>query len=172
MGRPDDPKGCPVASGGQGAGIAVGEDAGSVGHQLRPRFAHGLVHLDILRVDGQGFRLQPGQAEGLPAPLHPVQRPKQVHRSGPAGGQDLLGPGHGGREICFTAVLPCGQHGGIGGGNPDCGRSPDHHRFDGLGYLAVVGVPQPSLNSGQAGLVQKIEGIVFPADGFHKNPHF
>ena len=174
MGRPDDPQGRPVAPGGQRPGVAVGEDAGPLGHQLRPRLAHGLVHQDVLQVDGPGLLLQPGQVGpgGQPELFHPVQGPEQVYRRGPAGGQDRLGPGHGGREITFTGVLLSGQHHGVGRRDADGGRSPDHHGLNGLCHLTVVCVPQPIFDGGQAGLVQEIEGAVFPADGFHKNTSF
>ena len=166
VGRADDPQGRPVAPGCQGSGVAVGEDAGTLRDQLRPRLAHGLVHLDVLPVNGPSLLLQKGQVGtgGLPAPFHTLQGPEQVHRRGTAGGKDRLGLGHSGREISFTGTLLSGQHHGVGHRDPDGGRAPDHHAADGPGDSPVLGVPQPAFLSGQTGLVQEIEGAVFPAD--------
>ena len=169
VGRPDHPQGRPIAPGGQGPGVAVGEDTGPQGDQIRAKAAHGPVHLQVLPVDGLGLPLQPGQvgAPGAPAGLHPVQGPEQIDRRGPAGGQLLLGPGHEGGKVGGTGPLPGGQHRGIGRRHPDGGRPPDHHGPDGPDHLPVVGAGEPALLQGQSGLVQQREGIVVPADRFH-----
>ena len=144
--------------------------AGPLGHQLRPRQTHGLVHLDVLQVDGPGLLLQAEQVRpaGEPAPLHPVQRPEQIDRCGAAAGQRLLGLSHAPREVRRTGIFLGGQHHRVGRRHADGRRAPDHHGPDGLSRIPVVGIAQPVFRAGQTGLVQQIELIPFPADRLHR----
>ena len=54
-GGADDAEGGAVAAGGQGAGVAVGEDAALVGQQRGAECAHGFAGGDVFVVHGVGF---------------------------------------------------------------------------------------------------------------------
>ena len=94
----DGGEGGTVLGGGEGAGVAVGEDAHAWAEQGKAVSADGAAYLDVLVHDGLGLGAQSGAdiggRQGLDAPIgraHPVECPKEVHRRGPGGSEVVAG---------------------------------------------------------------------------------
>jgi hypothetical protein len=87
VGGPNDAQGGSVSRGGQGPGVAVGEDNGVFREETRPRIANGMARRNVFRVDGQGFLFE-SDGDILRGGIfidtgHAVQSPKQVDRRRP-----------------------------------------------------------------------------------------
>jgi len=172
---PDHSQGRSVVPRGQGASIAVGQDACVLGNQGGAMPSDISAHLLVLGGQGPGL-LDQGPARGgnvrlaLPGGLHPLQGPEQVDRRRPGGCQELGG------FLQFTA-----QVGGLGGfgtqggqGHPvGCcdsdGRSPtDLHRPDRLGHLTEGPGREPVHPPRKSGLVDHLDVVITPEDGAHR----
>ncbi len=173
VGRAHHPQGGAIAPGGDGPGVAVGEDAGPLGHQGGPVLSHLPVHGDVLPVDGLGLPDEGGDGLGVPAlglqhPPHPVQGPEEVHRRGTAGRQGLQGGLQPRPEVPGPVLmLQSGQAHGVGRRDADGRRPPDHQAADGLRHGAVIGIVVPDLLHRESGLVQQGKGGPLPANGVH-----
>ncbi len=171
--RPDHSQRGAVATGGQSAGIAVGQHPCAVGDQLRPMAPHGAVDGDVIIGDGLGLVQQGGfdLGQGVPRQFagfgfHAVKRPEQVNRCGAGcgeGGADLLQFGIEGFEgIGIDIARTEGRT--EGRGHADGGRSAYDHGLYRLGNGSVVAVFEPQFLAGQKTLVDHANHAVMVFD--------
>ena len=175
-GGADDAERGAVAGGGEGARVAVGEDARLRGQELRPEVAHAAAGLEVLALDGERLVEEPVPERlaprGLqrPEPLpHPLDRPEEVDGGGPRGGERRahvapLGPERG----ALAAGRAHAEGEAEGGGDPDRGSAADRHVLDGGRDLVVVPAAQEHLLGRQAPLVDHHHDAVLPR---HRRDH-
>ena len=94
--RADDAERRAVAGGGEGAGVAVGEDARLVGQELGPEVAHAAAGRRgpprwmaerLVEERRRAASRRPAAAQRVEARPHPLDRPEEVDRGGPGGGE-------------------------------------------------------------------------------------
>ena len=158
----DGGEGCAIFSGGQLARVAVGEDAVAILDQRQAILANRTAHADILFTDSHclivqqaldiAYRKQPVVRSD---PLHAVQRPEQVDRRGPGGGQVILGL----LELLIESVIIFGLDALGGQVNADGCCYADSRgtayfeQIDSIPYVLLVGEGQDMHLAGQPGLV-------------------
>ncbi len=129
-------KGGPLAGGGQGPGVAVGQDGGALADEPFAVDPDPSAHLDILAVDGvrlvQNCRMQVSDAQRGPVGVlfrtasNPVEGPKQIDGGRPRSAEVVARLEHSIQRVLRTVVMgePLqGQHGAVSSGNTD-GRRP------------------------------------------------
>ncbi|CRO85556.1 hypothetical protein PAERUG_E9_London_17_VIM_2_04_13_06381 [Pseudomonas aeruginosa] len=174
VGGADHPQRGAEAAGGQGAGIAVGEDvlraALLLADQLHAQLGHGQVGLAVAVMDGDRLGLQHRQRpipllHTLQALAHAVQRPEQVDRGGPRVGQQA--------EVFLQRRAPIAAPGqaragaeddAVGRADADGRRTAHDHVANGLGHLGRRPVVEPDLLLGQQALIQQPQRTVPPLD--------
>jgi hypothetical protein len=151
-----------MAAGGECAGIAVGQHPRAGRDQSCAERAHVQVLRTVLVVDAHRFRFQRINIRSLfPHPAHPLQRPVQVHRGRPRGGEHGIG------SIEGVRITAHREHQAIGGGDADCRRAAHHHVMDRLGGCLGVRAVQIRLLLRQQALVEQQQLAVAPDDGLH-----
>ena len=161
-----------VTRGGQGTGVAVGEDAPGPLQQPGAQAAEPPVGGDVFLVHVEGRLLQ-AALQSLQAavpvdlidPPHPRQRPVEVHRGGTGVLQGAEDPLHDRVEALsgLDAARPQGDP--HGRGDTDGGGAPHDHGADGLGHLPIVAANPVLLPAGQPPLVDEDHLPAPPFDG-------
>ena len=185
----DDAERGAVAAGGQGAGVAVRQNANtprgpgpvrggpwiSVREQGSAKVAHGLAGGDVFFVHGVGFGQdfllefvhgRAGGKLGREEFLHAVDGPEEIDRGGASAGQagaDFLELG---REVgrgCGPGLLRAKGH-AVGGGDANSRRAAHNHGDDDVGHLVDVGGEHVALFKGKLGLIDEADAIGGPAE--------
>ena len=144
--------------------------------RTHPEVAQAAAGLEVLPLDGQRFVEERGteqraalRREGVEPAAHPLDRPEEVDRSGPRGGERRAHVGPLGPQSCFLAPGDAGAEGEAkSGGDPDRGGPADRHVLDGGRHLVVVAAAQEDLLGGQAPLVDHHHDAVLPR---HRRDH-
>ncbi|MNC12837.1 hypothetical protein D3C75_605630 [compost metagenome] len=170
----DHPQRGAEAAGGQGAGIAVGQQllraAVVLADQLDAELGHGQVGLAVAVVDADGLGFQGGQhvvavLQTSQALAHAVQRPEQVDRGRPRGRQ------HG--EVLLQRSPPVAaggqpraraEHHAVGGADADRRGAAHHHQTDRLGHPGGAVVAAPGFLERQHALIEQMQDAVMPVD--------
>ena len=136
-----------IASRRQRAGVAVGQHSAFARHQRRAVASHGLVRGNIFRVHALGLfhelsldlcdGTNPYAFEFL---LHPPDGPEKIHRRRPRLADYIADLIEIALEIADRLRLRVlhAQRNPHGCRHADSGRSPHHHRSDGVGNLLVL----------------------------------
>ena len=180
--RADDPQSGAVAAGGQGAGVAVSQNANgscrgisagrgegiSQRQQRRAECAHSLAGLNVFLVHRVGlvedFFLNlaehgaGGQQAGKES-LHAVDGPEKIDRGGTGSRQP------GANLVELGGKLPrrggfgaqCAQGDAVGGRDADGRRATHHHGDDDLGNLFIGGGENVALLQGEPGLIDETD---------------
>ena len=175
-GGADDAEGGAVAGGGEGPGVAVGEDARLGRQQFGAEVPHEAAGLEVLLLDGEGLleepeaqRVGPGGLQRVEAPPHPLDGPEQVHGGGARGGE---GRAHVGPLAPERRPLAAGRARAEGEAegrrDPDRGGAADRHVLDRGRDLVVGAAAQEDLLVGKTPLVDHHHDPVLPR---HRRDH-
>src|SRR5436309_2455076 len=168
----DHPQGRAIAGRGQGAGVAMGEDAGPFGEKRRAVRADAAIDPHVVRVQLAG----PGEErrrrrlgtsrhacrEDLPPPL---QGPPQVHRRGPGAPQQLQDLFEAAGEALGIAHGANPEDQSVRCGHADGRRAPHGQPADGVRHLLGGLAVHPDLLHGEARLVEEEQSRALPAHG-------
>ena len=152
-----------VPGGGQGAGVAVGEDAVSCLDQGQTVFRDGGAHGDVLLVNGPG-RLAHGRLDGgdvgaghgLGHRQHPVQHVAQIDRCGAGAVEVISVPAAGLQKGTILGFLTLQRQNvqGIPGEDADGGGAADPQGGDGFVEIFRLGEFQINRLVGEPALIQ------------------
>ncbi len=175
-GSANDAQGSAIATGGQRAGVAVGEHGALVGHEIGTEGSHGAAGSDVFVVHGASFCFQAranighaaasGEQLGKDA-LHPVDGPEEIDGGGTRAGEQIAACGKGlGKRLCRGGRGGfCGQRESHGRADADGRRAADDHGGDDGGDLLWSGGEQVGFFKGQFGLVEEPDAFEGPFKG-------
>ncbi len=180
-GGADDAEGGAVAAGGEGSGVAVGEDGAFLREERCAVGAHLFAGGDVFVVHAAGFGYYGGFdfgdggvfcGEGVVEVADLVDAPEEIDGGGAGLGEGLGDDGdfvgEGGQGGCGAAVDADGH--AHGGGDADGGGSADDHVADDGGDLLVVGCEDVGLFEGELGLVEEVNAGGEPFEGRNHVP--
>src|SRR5688572_13049233 len=145
---------CSESRGSERTGVAMSHDARALGNQLRAQAAQGAVGRQVFVVDRPrlGF-----EVIRLP---HALERPEEIHRGGPALGEDLI-----------TFGRSAGQYDPERGRAANRRRTAYHHVPDRLRHLGSGTAGDVDRFFRKEPLIKKLESIAFPAYRLYRRTH-
>jgi hypothetical protein len=172
-GGADDAESCAVAAGGEGSGVAVGEDGALFWQEVSAVGAEGFALLDVFVVEAVGegydllFDLGDGRVGGCEFGVEVADlrdAPEEIDGGGARGGQVVADEGD------FGGERGEGGGGGVldaegyahGSGDADGGSAADDHVADDGGDLLVGGGENVGLFEGELGLVEEVDACGRP----------
>lgn len=162
------------SAGGEGAGVAVGEDVADVSDGVGAVGRHFFVHHDVLVPDGESF-VEEGIWRVVEEMVkerffHAIERPEEVDGSGSSLGEDFLVIEDSRSSFSGIGDIPVvasRRIEGERGGDADGGSAADDHRGDSVGEFVDVAQRDPSFFAGESELIDDVERLLggVPAEG-------
>ena len=164
----------------QRARVAVRENPRVRRHECRAVVAERAIGGEVFGEDRLRLGDQAGARLGHGPPrqtgrdrAHALERPEEIHRGRPRGGQPLdRGLEIGQQRLAARrCALARGQRDAERGGDADRGRAADDERADGLGDVVPARVLALDFTSRQERLVEEHQSLARPADGSDRADH-